>query len=504
MSADAPVVVSEESDNISVTIYRDPNRQEGAMNLRYLQGFALISETRTITLPAGQSTIRFEGVAEGMVAVSAIVTGLPGGVVQKNRDKKLLSPASLIDGTLGNRVDIRRTNPATGEVTETEAIIRTGANGGVVLQTAEGVEALRCAGLPETLIYDKVPAGLSAKPVLSVDTEAPEATTVTVTLTYLAAGFDWNAHYVGHLSEDASEMRLMSWLTLANQNAERFENAEVLAVAGTLNIVRPATQLADRPDAPQLRLTCYPQGSTATGTPYSTPARPEREEMSIVVSGARRNQAMMASPAPVSAVSDDAIAQLEQLGDLKLYRVPFRSTIGANAQKQVALLVKNEVPVEYVYTGYSSNRTTETLPTKIEFRMKNTEKRGLGLPLPAGGLTLFSPAAGQQLLLGETDIQDYAVGEDVEFSLATSPQVRFTNTVKNIDGVTDWKTRTIEITNANGKPVQAEITLGPVLSTDYRKARGGKIIKKKGAYVWSVKVPAAGKAKLVVQIRSKS
>src|SRR3546814_18688021 len=75
-----------------------------------------------------------------MIAVSAIVTGLPGGVVQKNRDAALLSPARLLDGSLGNRVHIRRPDGATGKVTEEEAIIRSGAAGAVVVQTAAGSE----------------------------------------------------------------------------------------------------------------------------------------------------------------------------------------------------------------------------------------------------------------------------------------------------------------------------------------------------------------------------
>lgn len=133
----------------SVTVYRDMGRGEGRMNLGWLNGYALISEKRRISLPAGKSVVRFEGVADGMIAVSAVVSGLPGGVEEKNRDATLLSPASLLDGSLGNRVHIRRTNPATGKVSEADAVIRSGADGAVVLQTAEGVEALKCSGLPE-------------------------------------------------------------------------------------------------------------------------------------------------------------------------------------------------------------------------------------------------------------------------------------------------------------------------------------------------------------------
>src|SRR3546814_2886178 len=98
------------SDWSSDVCSSDLSRGEGNINLDWLNGFALITEHRRIAVPAGESIIRFEGVANGMIAVSAVVTGLPGGVVQKNRNAALLSPAALLDGTLGNRVNIRRTD----------------------------------------------------------------------------------------------------------------------------------------------------------------------------------------------------------------------------------------------------------------------------------------------------------------------------------------------------------------------------------------------------------
>src|SRR3982751_1198223 len=174
--------------DLSVTVYRDPDRTQNslpsALSPASLNGFAMVSETRIVVLPAGPSTIRFEGVAEGMVAVTAIVTGLPGGVIEKNRNGNLLSPAALVDGSLGNRVTISRTNPATGLAKKEDAIVRTRADGGLVLQTSEGFEAVRCAGLPEKLMFDRVPAGLSASPVFSIDTNTPKGGSYRITLTY--------------------------------------------------------------------------------------------------------------------------------------------------------------------------------------------------------------------------------------------------------------------------------------------------------------------------------
>ena len=224
------VVTASAPEKLSVTVYRAPDRGESErLDPDWPEGFAMISETRTVTLPAGESRIRFDGVAEGMVAVSAIVTGLPGGTIEKNRNAALLSPAALVDGTLGNRVTITRTNPATGEEVSERAFVRTRADGGLVLQTSAGYEAVRCSGLPEKLTFDGVPAGLSANPVFSIDTRDDRGGTYQVTLTYIAWGFDWQAHYVATLDQggtsENTKLRLLSWLTVANNNGQSFPDA---------------------------------------------------------------------------------------------------------------------------------------------------------------------------------------------------------------------------------------------------------------------------------------
>ena len=197
-------------------------------------GYALISETRQVTLPAGESELRFEGVAGGIIPQSAIVSGLPQGLVERNRDAYLLSPGTLLDRSLGKRVHLRRTNAA-GKVTEQEAVIRSGIDGAVVLQTAAGIEALRCAGEKGTLVYDEVPSGLSAKPTLSVRVRSAQLLEATVTLSYLATGFDWQANYVAQLSPAGDRVDLFAWLTLANGDETGFANAQTQAIAGKLN-----------------------------------------------------------------------------------------------------------------------------------------------------------------------------------------------------------------------------------------------------------------------------
>ena len=170
------VITSAGPEKVSVTLYRDPNRETGrAINRSYPQGYALITETRTVTIPAGPAVIRFEGVAGNILPESALVAGLPDGVEEKNLDANLLSPRSLFDHALGRRVIVRRTDPATGKISLIQATLRSSSAGAAVLQFGDGFGDLRCSGLPEALVYDGVPDGLSAKPTLSVKTVATAA-----------------------------------------------------------------------------------------------------------------------------------------------------------------------------------------------------------------------------------------------------------------------------------------------------------------------------------------
>jgi hypothetical protein len=498
-----PEVISPRPDTVAVTIYRDPGRGDGGgMNLNFLNGFAVVTETRRITVPAGPATIRFAGVAEGMVAVSAVIRGLPGGIIEQNRDKKLLSPGALVDGTLGNRVALRRTDPATGAVTEREAVIRSGSQGALVVETESGIEALQCSGLPEKILYETLPGGLFATPVLSVDTISPEAATAEVTLTYLAAGFDWNADYVAKLAADGTSLDLFSWLTLANGNAESFADAELLVIAGTLNTRRPMQQIADKPQATPLSIRCWPRGSTARGI-FEPPPPPPPPPMMMAPSAMRAGAVRAEAAEEIMVTGSRKVeAELEALGDLKLYRVPFRSTVAAKGQKQVRLLSKQNVPARLVYRGNADGHGEAPGPLQIEVRMDNRTATGLGLPLPSGRISVFDGSADNGLLIGQGRMRDYAVGQEVKFTIGQSNAVQLASTRTLVASKGGWDGHALELTNANPAPVIAEIDLAGIADVDLRKA-SGRTIRKDGKHVWLVTIPANDRAALTYESRNK-
>jgi hypothetical protein len=476
-------------DAVGVTVYRAPDRPAGQrMQLGWLGGYALISETRRVTVPAGESQLRFEGVSGGILPETAIVTGFPADVIEKNQDAKLLSPGSLLDAALGKRVHLRRTSRATGEVRETEAVVRSGEGGAVVLQTAEGYEALRCTGLPETLRYDEVPADLSAKPTLSVRVRAARATTATIKLSYLASGFDWQANYIATLTPDGTRADLFAWLTLANGEETSFRDADTNAVAGRLN---RENIRAPRAEARPLTLECWAQGTTTSDLREQ---RPEREE--IIVTGSRVHRAVfsVSSPAPPPPPPPPAMmAEQEDLGDLKLYRIPRPVTVAAKSQKQVALLERRGVKVEQVYRHrlYLPN-LRYAQPVNRVIIARNTVAGGLGLPLPAGRVMLSAKASDRPLLIGRGTMSDYAVGEDVEIvvGVATAVNARLVPLGPVKDGSREWE---LVVDNSSALPVRYEAELE---ATSLTLASETAFERRDGRPLWTATIPANGSATL--------
>jgi hypothetical protein len=476
--------------SVAVTVYRAPYRgASDPIDLKWLNGYALITERRRVSIPKGESDIRFEGVSGGILPESAIVTGLPGGVVEKNQDAWLLSPASLIDATLGKRVHLRRTSRATGKVREMEAVVRSGPDGAVVVETEGGVEALRCTGLAETLTYDQVPPRLSAKPTLSVRVRSPRAASATVTLSYLASEFDWQANYVAKLAPDGRTIDLFAWLTLASADDTSFVRADTQAVAGYLNRQNVRARKAQ---APPLVLRCWPSGTTTSDL---REYQPEREE-EIVVS--ERNMdyppvMAMAPPPPPPPPAPPPMAQQEELGDLKLYRIPMPVTVAAHSQKQVALLARQGVKVEAIdrVELYAANPGGTVTARRI-LRTKNVPEQGLGLPLPSGGFTLFTGGRARPLLLGRGFIDDKAVGEDVEIVVGPSRAVQLVATSLSPPGqkTGEWE---LKATNLRSEPVNLEVQLetwGRPVTTE------ATLTTRFGRPLWKLTLPAGESATL--------
>ena len=516
----APVVwaqtesVSARPDGATVVIYRDQPVDTVALMEQSRQpwsgldrqGLALIVETRTVDLPAGEGIIRFRGLATGVVPQSAVLEGLPAHVIERNADFDLLSPASLMEKSIGEVVRVVRTNPATGEQVEKAAVIRAGAQG-TVLEIDGRFEALDCSGQTERVVFDRVPEGLGDQPTLSVRTRAERAGRHTVTLAYLTTGLQWSADYVARLDPSDGTLDLTGWVTLANFGGTGFPDAPVQVVAGTLR--KDAGTTPVEPLVRYQQNQCWPQGTTTFGSGLEPTYKQDRVEYNgppVILQG-------MPAPAPMamrSAVEDivvtgNRIVRQGELGDYKIYTLPEPTTVAARQTKQVRFLEREGVAYERVYRAGLLDQDEEARPMGVVLKLRNETRAGLGVALPGGSVAVMQPdGAGGVLLAGQDRFEDKGVGLPVRLNFGQSPdvqvQTRLVKSESSRRGTVTTERSEIEttVTNARSEAVTVELVADAAMQRGFR-IRSQSVrsrVDDTGYPVWTLTVPANSAATL--------
>lgn len=490
----AQTVISEQPDAVSVTIYRDDSG---------IGGFALVTETRTVDLPAGVSRVAFRGVADTLIPQTAAVEGLDARLVERNYDFDLLSPGSLLQASVGRPARLVRTNPATGRVTEEAGVIRSSATG-VVLDLGGRVEALNCSGLPEKLVLDELPEGLTDRPTLSVVADAAGGGRRTVRVSYLATGLEWRADYVATLAADGRSLDLAGWITLTNGTGLSFRDAPTDVVAGDLYRDDETDSL--RVFAQGAYDHCWPtgwnfaevRGYASAIPPLPVPPPPPPPMMA------------MAGRAAFEEIVVTAMARQSELGDYKLYTLPEPTTVAARQTKQVRFLDQRGVPVERVYAFTRDEgpqaQAPEAQAVRVLLRTDNTRAKGLGQPLPEGRVVVMEPAGGRMLLAGQDEIEDIAVGLPVELEIGQAMGVTATPRAEALSDGRDGAGRaqvTVELANAKSVPVTLE----------YRQASwNGRLVvsnaslrpgRKAGDHVWTLTLAPGERTELSYRLSAK-
>jgi len=494
-AAGAAQAVSERPDNVAVVLYQDHAPSQSYADPEFSggdPGLAVVSETRTVDLPAGRSRLSFREVADGMVPQTAAIEGIGGRLVERNYDFDLLSPGTLIEKAVGAPARLVRTNRRTGEVSDVPVTVRSGPRG-IVLQHPDGsAEALGCSGEPERLVFDAAPPGLTATPTLSAVVEAPRAGRYTVKLSYLATGLRWSADYVARLAADGRTLDLQGWLTLSNLGRTSFADAPTQVVAGRLAL--SGDDSAPEGHEAAVAKTCWPVEAPVVVTAYRNgPAAPLPAAMAM--RGADLQEVIVTASRVTAG----------NLGDYKLYTLNEPTTVAANQTKQVAFLGQASVPYQRVYAyraqpSYGGD-PEQVEPVPILLRLQNKAAEGLGKPLPGGVVTVFEPRPdGDPSLAGQARMKDTPVGLPVEWTIGRSNAVTVAVTQGEITARQragrefDRSQVTLTVRNAGGRAAPVEIRLP---QSDLKILSESRPHVRDGAFaLWTLQVPAEGEATL--------
>jgi len=472
--------------DVVVTIYRD--------------NLALITETREVTLPSEGGRIEFPGVLEGALAESAVLRGLEGRERERNFDFDGLSAPALLAKSVGAPALVVRTHKRTGRTTEEPAAIAAAGNG-VALQFKDRLEALGCSGFPEKLVLSKIPDGLKERPTLSTTVAPGQAGARTVTLSYLALGLGWKADYVITERSPGQPYQVDAWVTLTNEGAEGFRDAQVGVVAGELN------RVLSQPTRAFLRQAAS-RACWAGGTTSDVPLRDNRRRFfGFPPPPPPPAPAMMAREAMADEiVVTGAKVQREELADYQFYRLAEPTTLNPRQTKQVRFLSKTAAVAARVYRGdiYAALQSEQPFSTSVRLRFRNDEAQGLGEPLPKGSARVFAPFRGRSLYVGrDDDLRDTARGLEWEITSAASEAVSLqakTSAARTVaignERQRQIETREVRVANASAQAANVELAERIYGDSQRITAETVRNRMKDGAPTWTLTLPPGGEQTL--------
>lgn len=428
----------------------------------YNGDLALVKDARRVRLDAGENRLDWRDVSAHMQPETALlrsVDGRPLTLLEQNFDFDLLTPQKLLEKSVGDTVRVIHTAPNTGAETSEMATILA-ANDGVVLKFKDRIET----GVPGRLAFDNVPANLRDKPTLSMLLKSGQGGEQNLELSYLTGGLGWKADYVAELNAAEDAMDLNGWVTLTNTSGTAYRNARLQLVAGEVNRARP-----DAMPVPMMR-----------------------EAM------------VMAAPAPKM--------QEEGLLDYHLYTLDRTTTLLDNQTKQVALMSAQKVPVnkEYVLQGqsyyYQGQYGALGDKLKPDVVMQFDNKGGqMGIPLPKGIVRVYKKdSAGRAQFVGEDRIDHTARNETVRLKLGEAFDITADKKQTDYEKVANRISETgyrIEIRNAKNERVEVKVV--EPMPGDWQMVSESLPHEKATAHtaVWTVPVPADGKAVLTWRVR---
>jgi hypothetical protein len=431
----------------------------------YNSDIALVRDVRELRLARGVGELRFMDIAATVNPATVHFRSLSQpsllDVLEQNYEYDLLEPDKLLRKYVGRDVKLVRMQQQDGTTRPEEVTARLlSYNNAPVWQIGSEIITGMHA---DHIRFPELPQNLYARPTLIWTLENDGVERHRVEAAYLAGKLSWAADYVLSVGRDDKAADLDGWVTLNNGSGTQFRNARLQLVAGDLNRLR--------------------------------------QEIGRMMDVAARAQ-----------VAAEAPMQQETFSEYHLYTLNRRTSINNNQTKQVSLLGGTGVPVRkrYVVEGqsfYYRNTYHPGAPIKdvvqVYYQVKNEEKAGLGMPMPAGTVRVYqADTKGGVQFVGEDRIGHTPKDETLNLKIgnafdvvAERNQTDFEKIAGNIYEVE------FEITLRNHKTVPVSVEVNEPVGGTWRMLRSSHEWTKTAAWATQFTVPVAANGTSVLNYR---
>jgi hypothetical protein len=423
--------------------------QQRALNPYYawqykLPGYGVVRQTRNIEMKAGENTVLFTDVATGIDPTTVSFKSLTdpdATVLEQNYEYDVVSADKLLQKYVGKQVSAAKKTPDPaggngGKATVAGVLLSFDATN-LVLQTEPhgGVEILSRSDLSGVSLTEGG-ADLVTKPTLVWKIATTKGGQHAAQVKYQTDDLTWRADYNITINKDDSAADIGAWVSILNESGAAYPDAHIKLVAGDVQRVQP------------------PQN--------------------------QYGQALMARAAKAADASEAGFAE-KAFFEYHLYTLGRTTSLANNSTKQIELFgPKNNVPVTktFVYYGLpaewryyiapspNTDRNVGTQSNKkvdIYLQINNSEKNGLGIPLPAGRIRVYKRDEADQNaeFIGEDVIQHTPKDEKVLVKLGSAFDI--VGERKQIDFIANYNGREItesfEIKIRNHKPEPVDVII---------------------------------------------
>src|SRR5580704_7116406 len=205
----------------------------------YNSNLSLVRDVRQLTLPPGDSILRFMDIAASInpatVHFRSLTEPTKLDVLEQNYEYDLLDPGKLLQKFVGREVTLVRPKLSSGttEYDEVKATLLS-LNGAPVWKIGNEI----VTGVSyESIRFPELPENLFERPTLLWTLGNSGARRHRVEASYLTSNLSWSADYVLNVAKDETSGDLDGWVTLVNHSGTAFKNASLQLVAGDLHRV---------------------------------------------------------------------------------------------------------------------------------------------------------------------------------------------------------------------------------------------------------------------------
>lgn len=319
----------------------------------YQNNFGLVRDVREMELKAGVQEIRFTDVASQIDPTSVHFKSLTApdqvAILEQNYEYDLVSAEKILQKYIDQVVQLYTKE---GKIFEGKLL---SAGGNVVLEKKDGgIQSIAMANV-QNVDFPKLPAGLITRPTLVWYLSNEKDGKHSMETSYVTEGIGWHTEYVALVNSNDTKLDLSAWVSVNNQSGTDYESAKLKLIAGDVHRV----------------------------------TQPPPRHMDYEVQA-------MAKAAPVRQFEEKAFFEYH------LYTLQRAATIKNNQIKQLSLFPTATTPVKKIYE-YDGSKNEKKVNVKLEF--ENTEKNGLGIPVPAGKVRVYKSDEDQsQVFIGEDRI----------------------------------------------------------------------------------------------------